>query len=161
MLRKISTSILLTSVAAATMLLAQSSPADKSPSGAPNAAQQVQHRVSRLTMMLNLSSDQQQQANNIFSKAATANATVHANMKTARENLAAAVKADDTSAITQTSDTIGNLTSQLVATNARAQADFMKILNPDQQTKYSQFVSQARNRFHARRTGAHSGSATR
>jgi len=159
MIKKISTSILLTGALAATMLFAQS-PTGGPNSAQPNSAQRVQRHVSRLTMVLNLSSDQQRQATTIFSNAAASNAAVRANMKTARQNLAAAVKTNDTSAITQSSNTIGNLTSQMVTTNAEARAAFLKLLTPDQAAKYEQVASQARNRFRGRRAGSNFGKNT-
>jgi len=112
-----------------------------------NPANSVPHQVNFLTTLLSLTSTQQQQATTIFTTAATADATVHSSMKTARQSLATAVKSNDTGAIQQASTTIGNLTAQLVLNQATADAAFYQILTPEQQTKLSQFESQSHGRL--------------
>ncbi len=104
-----------------------------------NVAQRVEFRVRHLTRMLGLSTSQQQQATTIFTNAANSNQPVMADMHTARQNLANAVKTNDSaSAIKQYAASIGNDTSTLVATNATANEQFFQILTPEQQSTMQQ-----------------------
>ena len=120
----------LVAAAATGMLFAQAAPRTANPA-APNQAVRVHRNVGRLRALLNLSPDQQQQAARIFSNAAMANAALRPSLRAARASLASATKANDTSAITQVSNTIGKLRSQLAANNAQARAAFLKILTTD------------------------------
>lgn len=108
----------------------------------PNPAGRVQHRVEFLTTLLSLTPTQQEQATTIFTNAATADATVHSSLKTAHQGLGDAIKTNNTANIEQFATTIGNLTAQVVANQAKADAAFYQILTPEQQTKLSQFESQ-------------------
>jgi len=108
------------------------------PGGPPDPATMVQHRVQHLTKMLSLTPEQQQQATTIFTNAATGAAGIHDSMKTAHQNLQTAIKNNDQNGITQASTTIGSLTSQMIAAEAKAHAAFYQILNPDQQSKMDQ-----------------------
>jgi Spy/CpxP family protein refolding chaperone len=58
-------------------------------------------------------------------------------MHAAHQTLDTAVKTNDGAAIDQAATTIGNLTAQLTATHAKAEAAFYQILNSDQQNKFS------------------------
>jgi len=110
----------------------------------PNAANRVQHRVSLLTTLLNLTAAQQQEATTIFTNAAGADGSARAGMRTARQTLMTAIRNNDSATIDQVSATIGNLTAQSTSTQAKADAAFYQILTPDQQTKLAQFESQGR-----------------
>ena len=101
----------------------------------PDPAQMVQHRVDFLTRHLDLNEQQQQQATSIFTAAANAAKSLHDQMRTAHQNLQAAVEKNDSAAIEQSSNTIGNLTAQMTAAHAKADAAFYQVLNPDQQSK--------------------------
>jgi probable HAF family extracellular repeat protein len=149
----------LVAAAATGMLFAQAVPRPTHPS-APDQAVSVQRDVSRLRALLNLSSDQQQQAARIYSNAAMANAAVRASLRAARASLASAMKANDTLAITQASNTIGKLRSQLATNNAQAQAAFVKILTPEQETTYRQLASRTRDRSRGRPAGGHFATGT-
>jgi len=140
-MKKMITSLVVTSLFTTAALLAQ-------PAGtAPSPENRVARRVSFLTKQLALTPDQQQQATTIFSNAAAAAAPVRANMKTAHESLRNAVKANDVGTINQASSTIGSLTGQLLANRAAAEASFNKILTPDQQTKLAQIHNRVGHRF--------------
>jgi len=102
----------------------------------------VQHRVSHLTTLLGLSAAQQQQATSIFTNAASAQASVHTSMTAAHESLKTAVQSNDTAAIEQAANNIGNLTAQTTANQAKAEAAFYQILTPAQQAKLNQAESQ-------------------
>jgi probable HAF family extracellular repeat protein len=115
----------------------------------------VRRDVSRLRGLLNLSKDQQRLAARIYSNAAMANAAVRANLRAARASLATATKTNDTRVITQASNTIGKLRSQLATNNAQGQAAFVKILTPEQEIKYQQLASRTRDRSRGRPAGGH------
>ncbi len=130
---------LIATVFAATLSFAQQ------PEGAPpDPATHVQRHVQHLTKMLSLTSQQQEQATTIFTNAMSGGASFHDQMKAAHENLQTAVKNNDQNGISQAATAIGNLTAQMVSAHAKAQAAFLQILTPDQQTKLSQMESQHR-----------------
>ena len=132
-MKKIITKLLLSSVFASAVVFAQPG----GPGTPPSPADFVQRRVDHLTAALGLSAAQQQQAATIFTNAVTASAATRDSMTAANQALAAAVKNNDTTGIDLASTTIGNLTTQSTALNAKAEAAFYKILTADQQTKYS------------------------
>ncbi len=101
-------------------------------------AAMIQRRVSQLTTLLTLTPAQQQQATTIFTASATADQTTNAALATARQNLNAAVKNNDAGGIEQAATAIGNLTAQVTISDSKAQASFLQMLTPDQQTKYNQ-----------------------
>src|SRR5215467_9226732 len=127
---------LLTFGFAPTLLFAQH------PGDMGDPATHVQHHVQHLTTVLSLNPSQQQQATNIFTSAMNGQSSIHNDMKTAHQSLETAIKNNDQNGITQASNTIGNLTAQMIAAHAKAQAAFYQILTPDQQTKFSQFESE-------------------
>jgi len=122
--------LFLTSLMAASCLLAQST--TRTP---PDPATMAQHRVTRLTTLLTLTAAQQQQATNIFTNSATADANVRTGLKTAHQALSDAIKKNDTAGIDRAATTIGSLTAQVASTDGKAEAAFYQILTPDQQTK--------------------------
>jgi Spy/CpxP family protein refolding chaperone len=126
---------LATSVFATSLLWAQN------PRTPPDPATLAQHRVSRLATVLDLTAAQQQQATTIFTNSGTADAATFTSMKTARQSLNTAVKANDSNGISQAAATIGSLTTQITTTNASAEAAFYQLLTPDQRTKYDQLGS--------------------
>jgi Spy/CpxP family protein refolding chaperone len=125
------TMMLLLVAVATTLLMAQSGPKP------PEPATMVQHRVEFLTNMLNLSQSQQNQATTIFTSAEQSVVATMQSMHAAHQTLDTAVKTNDGAAIDQAATTIGNLTAQLTATHAKAEAAFYQILNSDQQNKFS------------------------
>lgn len=128
--------VLLTMGLAASMVLAQG------PQGPRDPATHIQRHVQHLTTLLSLTPAQQQQATTIFTNAMNGAPSFHSDMKTAHQNLQTAIKNNDQNGITQAATTIGNLTSQMVASHAKAQAAFYQILTPDQQTKLNQLESE-------------------
>jgi Spy/CpxP family protein refolding chaperone len=129
--------VLLTLVFAASISFAQGHRG-----GPPDPATMVQRHVQHLTTVLSLTSSQQQQATTIFTNAMNGASSIHSDMKTAHQNLATAIKNNDQAGITSAANTIGNLTSQMIASHAKAQAAFNQILTPDQQSKMSQLESE-------------------
>lgn len=132
---------LLTFGFAATLVFAQK------PEGMGDPATHIQRHVQHLTTVLSLTPTQQQQATTIFTNAMNGQSSIHNDMKTAHENLQTAIKNNDQNAITQASNTIGNLTAQMIAAHAKAQAAFYQILNPDQQNKLNQLESEGHGHF--------------
>jgi Spy/CpxP family protein refolding chaperone len=121
----------------ATLMLAQGPGGRRGPGGTPPDPQQMaERRVNFLTRTLNLTDAQKSQATTIFTNAATAAQSIHTNMQTARQTLRDAVKKNDSAAIDQAAQTIGNLTGQLTSIEGKANAAFYAILTPDQQTKF-------------------------
>jgi Spy/CpxP family protein refolding chaperone len=57
------------------------------------------------------------------------------------------VQANDNATIEQTATTIGNLTAQTTANQAKAEAAFYQILTPAQQSKLTQYESQSHGRM--------------
>jgi Spy/CpxP family protein refolding chaperone len=96
----------------------------------------VQTRVDHLATALNLTDAQKTKAVPIYTDALNASSSLEASMHDNRQALADAVKKNDTGAITTLSATSGNLSGQLTAINAKADAAFYAILTADQQTKY-------------------------
>jgi Spy/CpxP family protein refolding chaperone len=115
--------------------------AQQTPAAPPDPAPHIQHHVAMLTKMLGLTTEQQQNATTIFTNAHGNEANFHDSMKNAHDSLNTAVKSNDANAITQAAATIGNLTAQMVAQHAKAEAAFYQILTPDQQAKFNEFAS--------------------
>lgn len=131
-MKKMCFSILLTATFATGLVFAQRS------GNPPSPADLAQRRVGFLTRQLTLTDAQQQQATTIFTNSATAAAALHDSLRTAQQSLSDAVKANNNVGIDQAAATIGTLTAQLTASDAKADAAFYQILTPDQQTKFNQ-----------------------
>jgi len=129
---------------AASIVLAQG----PGPNVPPDPATRVQHHVQHLTKALSLTPEQQQQATTIFTNAANGESNIHDSMKTAHDSLQTAIKNNDQNGITQAATSIGNLTAQIVAAQAKAHAAFYQILTPDQQSKLNQFESEGPGHGH-------------
>jgi Spy/CpxP family protein refolding chaperone len=104
--------------------------------GPPDPAQMVQMRVDRMNEMLKLTKAQQKQITQIYTDAQQANMQVMGGMRDANQAIAAAIKTNDTNAMSQAANTIGTLTAQMQVTNAKAEAQVYALLTPDQQSKY-------------------------
>jgi hypothetical protein len=107
----------------------------------PDPAQMVQHHVDFLTKQLSLNTQQQQQATSIYTEEANNSKSLHGQIRTAHQNLQAAVQKNDIGAIEQASNTIGNLTAQMTLTHAKADAALFQTLSSDQQNKLTQMQS--------------------
>ena len=105
----------------------------------PSPAEHAQHHLKMMTTLLNLTPAQQQQAATIFTKAAQADEPIHQSMKTAHENLHAAIKGNDLAAMEQAANAIGSNMTQFTLNRARSEAAFYQILTPEQQAKLSEF----------------------
>lgn len=114
----------------------------------PEPGQMVQHRISFLTTVLSLSPAQQQQATTIFTGAHSTQKSLRDQLRAAHDSLKTAIQKNDSAAIEQQASTIGNLTSQMVAAHAKAEAAFFQTLTPEQQTKFSQLQSEGPGHGH-------------
>ena len=108
------------------------------PPAPPTPADMIANRVARLTKLLDLTSEQQAQATTIFAAQQTALAGLMTSMDTARKALQTAVNANDAGGIDATAVQIGNLTTQQIQGQSKAEAAFLAILTPDQQSKYKE-----------------------
>ena len=136
--------VLLTLGFAASMVMAQG----PGPNGPPDPATRVQRHVQHLTKALSLTAEQQQQATTIYTNAATGESGIHDSMLAAHYSLLTPIKNNDQNGITQAATTIGNLTAQIVAAQAKAHAAFYQILTPDQQSKLNQFEGEGHGHGH-------------
>ena len=75
-----------------------------------------------MTTMLSLTPAQQQQATTIFTNEADNRKALHDQMKSAHDALKTAIQKNDTAGIDQSAATIGNLTSQMISSHAKAEA---------------------------------------
>jgi len=107
----------------------------------PDPGKMAQRHLDFLTKQLSLTPQQQQQASTIFSQAANNGKANHDQMRTAHDSLKAAVQKNDSAGIEQAANTIGNLTTQMISSHAKAQAAFYQTLTPDQQTKMNELES--------------------
>jgi len=124
--------VLLATVMASLALWAQT------PSG-QDPATHIQHHIKFLTNQLGLTAAQQESATTIFTNAETSGKSIHNSLRDAHQSLQTAIQNNDTAAITTISNTIGNLTAQMVANQAKAEAAFYQVLTPEQQAKMKQF----------------------
>ena len=104
----------------------------------PDAAERAQHRVAMLTSKLSLTAEQQQQATTIFTNSGVTTQPLVENMLRTRQSLASAVKNNDAAGIEHASATIGTLTTQITAAEAKADAAFYSILTPEQRASMDQ-----------------------
>jgi Spy/CpxP family protein refolding chaperone len=107
----------------------------------PTTAQIVANLVQRLTALLTLTTAQQAQATTIYTTEQTALSSLNTTFETAQTALQTATKANDLTGIVTQATQIGNLTTQQVEDQAKAEAAFYAILTADQQTKYNQLHS--------------------
>jgi Spy/CpxP family protein refolding chaperone len=119
----------------------------------PDRAKMAQHRIDFLTKQLSLTPQQQQQAATIFGEIGNNAKATHDQMRTAHNNLKAAIQKNDTAAIEQAANTIGSLNTQMVLAHAKTQAAFYQILTPEQQAKMNDLESSHRRGMGWRRHG--------
>jgi Spy/CpxP family protein refolding chaperone len=104
----------------------------------PSAEQIAQHQVKTLTTLLSLTSNQQEQANEIYRNAAKAEQSWIEAEKKAREALRVAARNNDASTIDRVSAALGQSTARSTSIRAKADAAFYQILTSEQQSKLSE-----------------------
>lgn len=119
----------------------------------PDPGKMAQRHLDFLTKQLSLTTQQQQQASTIFSEAANNAKANHGQMRAAHDSLKAAIQKNDSAGIEQAANTIGNLTTQMISSHAKAQAAFYQTLTPDQQTKMNELESHHHGMGMMRRRG--------
>ncbi len=107
----------------------------------PDPTAHIQDHVNFMTTVLSLTPAQQQQATTIFTNAANTSKSLHDQMRSAHDALKTAIQKNDSAGIDQSAASIGNLTSQMISSQAKAEAAFNQTLTPDQQAKMSQLHS--------------------
>jgi Spy/CpxP family protein refolding chaperone len=123
----------------------------------PDQGKMAQRRIDFLTKQLSLTPQQQQQATSIFSDAGNNAKATRDQMRTAHDNLKAAIQKNDAAGIEQAANTIGSLNTQMVLAHAKAQAAFYQILTPEQQAKMNDLESRHRRGGMGWRHGGHGG----
>jgi hypothetical protein len=101
----------------------------------PDPSKFVARRVQHLTTLLDLTPGQAQTATTAFTTAATANAGLMPQLRTANQALKADIEGGSGNIQTD-SATIANLEAQIRANDATAEKAFFATLGGDQQTKY-------------------------
>ena len=94
--------------------------------------------VSKVAPLLDLTTDQQQQATTIFNDAVMTTDGIRSSLKTARLSLADAVKNGNRGLIEQIAAMIGSLQAQRTAIGANAKAAFFQTLTFEQRSKLTQ-----------------------
>jgi Spy/CpxP family protein refolding chaperone len=122
----------------AVLLAALMAPAQRAPFGGMqnDPAQMVEARVSMLAQALNLTEAQKAQALKIFTDAQAASGKFRDEIQVSRQEMQAAIKANDLASIERYARDIGTATGEMTAIEARAQAAFYSILTAEQKTKY-------------------------
>lgn len=129
-------------IAASILSLLTISSFGQNPPAPPSPSDMAQHQVKRLTVLLSLTSNQQQQANTIYTNAAKAEQSIHQGEKALHDSLRAAVKNNDSAAIDQLTSTLAQSMAQATSIHAKADAAFYQILTADQQTRMSDLESE-------------------
>lgn len=142
--------------AAVTALAAGMAAAQTPAPGTPPAAERVpfRHPVfghQQMMQALNLTADQQQQVNTIFSDARQKAQPIRQEIRQNQEALYAAVKGNNTSEIERLSSQQGKLRGAALAVRSEALAKFYAILTPEQRTKWDQIHQQMQQRMEERK----------
>lgn len=114
----------------------------QNPPAPPSPSDMAQHQVKRLTVLLSLTSTQQQQANTIYTNAAKSEQTIHQGEKSVHDSLRAAIRNNDTAAIDQLTSTLAQSMAQSTSIHAKADAAFYQILTAEQQARMSDLESE-------------------
>jgi hypothetical protein len=104
----------------------------------PDPATIVANKVERLTKLLTLNTSQGSQATTIFTNALSLVTPIETSLRTDRQSLQTAVKANDVATIESVSTNIGSLTGQILTIQNKADAAFYAILSTTQQNTLNQ-----------------------
>jgi len=124
--------------AVAATLMAQR-PGPRAAAGSLDPATAAQNQVTRLTMLLDLTSAQAAQALTIFTNSFTATSSLQATLDLDRKTLDTAITTNALSVIDQVAANIGTLQGKITAIQSKASAAVYAILTSAQQTKATQF----------------------
>ena len=98
----------------------------------------VRQHLAKISQKLNLTSEQQQEMQTTFRQARESAKPVREQLRTNRQALAAAIKADRTSDIRQLAIDRGKLLGQVTAIYGQSRAKFYQTLTPEQRAKADQ-----------------------
>jgi DNA-directed RNA polymerase specialized sigma subunit len=107
----------------------------------PKSARKQAKYISFLSTLLTLSPGQQAEAASIFATAGAAEHELKQTVKAHKKSLRDTVTGNDVAAIGRASSAIGLIAAQRHLIGAKANAAFIQILTPDQQSTFSQFKS--------------------
>jgi Spy/CpxP family protein refolding chaperone len=136
-MKTLSRTIALAAVLAATVL-AQRPFGVMTSATPPDPATIVAHKVERLTKLLTLNASQVTQATTIFTNSLNSVTPFETSLRTDRQSLQAAVKANEITTIESLSTNIGLLTGEILSVQNKADAAFYAILSLTQQNTLSQ-----------------------
>jgi len=122
------------------------------PPGHPMAQRRGEFQE-RMMQELNLSATQREEAKAIFDKARETAKPVRGELRQNREELRAAIKANDAAKIHSLSVKQGGLMAKLTEIRADARAKFYQNLTPEQRTKADQMHQQMMERRQQQRPG--------
>ena len=147
---------------AAGMAFAQASaphPSANPPAGSSsgNHGAMVRQHLANISQKLNLTSEQQQEMQTIFRQARESAKPVREQLRTNRQALAAAIKADRSSDIRQLATARGSLVGQMTAIYGQARAKFYQTLTPEQRAKADQMHQEFRQHMRERWSQRNSG----
>ncbi|HWZ44646.1 MAG TPA: Spy/CpxP family protein refolding chaperone [Candidatus Saccharimonadales bacterium] len=114
---------------------------------APDQATHIQRHVEHMAKMLGLTEAQQQQAIAMLTSAAETEKNFHEQLRAAHKGLEVAVQKNDTAGIDQAANTIGNLTGQMTAAQAKSHAAMLQSLTPEQQAKMKEMMESHGHEF--------------
>jgi Spy/CpxP family protein refolding chaperone len=106
--------------------------------------------LQRAAATLNLTDTQKEFAKQLAADTRQQAAPVMKELRQNRQEIASAVKANNTTAITTLSQRQGELTAQLSALHAKSMASFYAQLTPEQKAKADDMHSRVRDRFQKR-----------
>ncbi|HYO82711.1 MAG TPA: Spy/CpxP family protein refolding chaperone [Bryobacteraceae bacterium] len=119
---------------------------------APKGNGRMMHRIGA---ELNLTDAQKQHARDLFRQGRQELEPVTTELRRNREELAAAVKANNTAAIQQLTERQGQLKAKVSAVMARNMATFYAQLTPEQRTKADQLWAKHKGQFGRVHRGSH------
>jgi Spy/CpxP family protein refolding chaperone len=108
------------------------------------------HFLERAATQLELTDSQKQFAQSVFKENREAARPLMQQLRQGREQMAAAVKANNDAEITRIANQQAQLTAQLHALQAKALAKFYAQLTPEQKAKADSMYSKLQNRFGSR-----------
>jgi Spy/CpxP family protein refolding chaperone len=107
----------------------------------------------RMMTELNLTADQRTRAQGIWDRERRDSEPLIREFRQNRQDLAAAIKADDTTKIRQLSMQRGHLVGEMTALRSESKAKFYNMLTPDQKTKADQMQARFEERMRERWRG--------
>jgi Spy/CpxP family protein refolding chaperone len=137
-------------LAGATAMAQTPAPAESAQPGMRQHAFKRGMARQRMMQALNLTDSQKQQAKAIFQQTRENTKPIVDELKTNRQALSAAIKANDVGQIHSLSAKQGKLRGQILAARSEGKAKFYALLTPDQKAKADQMHAQFRQKMQQR-----------